>query len=287
MGGWNKKQIIGWRDLEGLTSRMAPYVLRRLKKDCMDLPEKMPPTTLTVPLSKDTWRTYLEMRDDLVAWLRDNSRSPATHAAIKVMRLSQITSGFIGGLVAGWGDEEERLPPREIGREKLELVTEWVAERLAADPKAKLLLWCRFRLELQRLARVLQETFPALNVGTIEGSQSADDRERALRLLDPRSAPDAPVVVVGNPAAGSLGLNLTAASTVLWVSCGYSLKERLQADDRVHRPGQVNRPSYTDVIATGPDGQRTIDALVLRALRNKEDVAGRATAAWLRDLTEE
>src|SRR5690606_13571541 len=32
--------IGGWQNLEDLQQRFAPYVIRRLKKDCLDLPEK-------------------------------------------------------------------------------------------------------------------------------------------------------------------------------------------------------------------------------------------------------
>ena len=44
---------------------------------------------------------------------------------------------------------------------------------------------------------------------------------------------------------------------------------------------------YTDVIATGPDGQRTIDHVILQALRKKEDLARWTTDVWRRALTDD
>src|SRR5213076_972945 len=41
MGGYMGKQVIGWQHLEDLQQRIAPYCLRRLKKDCLDLPDKV------------------------------------------------------------------------------------------------------------------------------------------------------------------------------------------------------------------------------------------------------
>jgi hypothetical protein len=45
--------------------------------------------------------------------------------------------------------------------------------------------------------------------------------------------------------------------------------------------------TYLDVLATGPSGGRTIDAVILRALRKKEEVARWTTDAWRRALLEE
>lgn len=81
-----------------------------------------------------------------------------------------------------------------------------------------------------------------------------------------------------------MGLNLTAAHTVVYLSNDYSLKTRLQSEDRVHRPGQRNVVSYFDVIAVGPNGQRTIDAAIVKALRDKNDLASWTTGAWVAAL---
>ena len=45
MGGWMQKQVVGWRNLEDMQQKLKPYVLRRLKADCMDLPPKLEPVT--------------------------------------------------------------------------------------------------------------------------------------------------------------------------------------------------------------------------------------------------
>jgi SNF2 family DNA or RNA helicase len=83
-----------------------------------------------------------------------------------------------------------------------------------------------------------------------------------------------------------MGLNLTSAYTVVYMSNSYSLKVRLQSEDRVHRPGQVNTVSYYDVIATGPQGQKTVDSVVMKALRDKEQLATWTTSAWVKALQE-
>jgi len=124
-------------------------------------------------------------------------------------------------------------------------------------------------------------------VGEIRGGQKKEERAAALRLLDPRTAPDGPVIVCGTPASGSMGLNLASAHTVVYLSNDHSLKTRLQSEDRVHRPGQINHVSYYDVLATGPQGQQTIDHVIIKALRNKEALATWTTQAWVDALKRE
>lgn len=285
MGGYMQKQIVSWLNLDDLQRRFAPYVLRRLKEQCLDLPAKLPPVVLTATLSESLWNIYKEMRDEMVAWLSDNTVSMAPQAVVKALRLSQLTSGFLGGIEDAEGSTLQET--REVGREKLDVFLEWYHDRLREDHQLKLLVWCRFRSELGRLMSELQTgKHGSIHIGAIWGGQKPGEREVALRLLDPRTAPAGPVVVLGTPASGSMGLNLTAAHTVVYLSNDYNLKVRLQSEDRVHRPGQKNIVSYFDVIAVGPKGQRTIDATIVKALRDKSDLASWTTAAWVAALRE-
>jgi SNF2 family DNA or RNA helicase len=334
LGGYKQRQIIGWQQLDDLQARLKPYVVRRLKADCLDLPPKLPPVTLSVALSEDTWRIYREMRDELLVFLEHNV-SATQHAFVKAIRLAQITSGFVGGVVAAsdlqldldlfepderpewlarvgtvspsgpevatWsgavglslGQPEGNLKQQnilEVGREKLDLFLSWLRDRLDETPNFKVVVFSRFRHEVERLDRELRfgnHGFAGVQLGKIIGGQKRDEREAAIRLLDPRTTPDAPVVVAGTQDSGSLGMTLTAASTMFRLSVNYNLKVFLQGQDRIHRPTQLWPCSYFDAVATGPQGQKTIDHAVLKALYAKEDVATWTQAAWLTALREE
>lgn len=323
------QQISGYQNLDDLQRRFAPYVLRRLKLDCLDLPPKLPPITLQAALDPKTWAIYKEMREELIAWLDANTVCAAPQAVVKIMRLAQICSGFLGGLHDPGLNEEDttdvpdvpdflrpgdlrgvndHLPPEErvvsktvipmhpdhagqkvrpISREKLDLLMEWLEERIEEDPKFKVIIWSRFQPEVQRLTTELAKLFPEENIGGIHGKSKGERRDHALRLLDPRTTPDSRVAVVGIQQTGSMGLNLTAAHTVVNLSHGYSLKDRLQSDDRVHRPGQTYPVSYFDVLATGPQGQRTVDHSILDRVRGKHELAIFTTSAWVKALREE
>lgn len=330
MGGYLGRQIVGWlhpargepkgvrqkveccdlplpspvhclpgQGLDDIQARLKPYVLRREKKDCLDLPPMLPPVTITVQLTEKTWTVYKEMREEMITWLDKQTAATAPQAGVRALRLAQITSGFIGGLkkkidcacrtdeagdadpscimCGGSGVELREEPPRDISWEKHTALLDFLIERAADD--VKVLVWCRFRREVERIrdnVRINKD----IPLEIIWGGQKRDDREKALKLLDPRTAPDGPGILVGTPASGAMGLNLTAAWNVVYISNDYCLKTRIQSMARVHRSGQTMPVNYYDIVATGPQGQKTMDHVALKALLSKEELANWTVAAW-------
>lgn len=282
-------KIIGWRNLDRLQEHIAPHVVRRLKDDCLDLPKKIYLPPREVPMSEATWQVYKEMRDESVVWLEENP-SLAAQAGIRVMRLCQITAGFLGGFLPLDG-EEEALTPREveeasrakeIGREKLDSVRGWVTSMLEEHDRAKIILWCRFRPELERMALDLADILPTFKV---YGQQSKASREEAVDRFSKVRESEA-AALIGQVQAGGIGLNLIAAHLVGYPT-NTTLGYRLQSEDRVHRPGQTKNVLYQDFIATGPKGQRTVDHIMMASLRSNLDVATWTCSAWRKMLMEE
>lgn len=106
------KKISGWTEegLKDLQRRFAPITVRRLQAECLDLPPKLEAVVLTAWMEPGEWKAYKEMRDEMVSWLADGRVAVAGTAALKAMRLSQITSGFLGGVEeAGLDAEPARL----------------------------------------------------------------------------------------------------------------------------------------------------------------------------------
>ena len=304
LGGFGRlagKLIVDWQNLGDLQRRFKPYVLRRLKDDCLDLPEKMPPVTVSVSLDKATWERYTDLRDDLVTWLSSTDAVVVQHTITKIMRLSQLTSGFVGGIEETEDDERpDFLPSLEpvsnlvvkdkmavISDEKLRWWLTWIGRRFEEDSKTKMIIWARFRPELDRLINETRKKFPHVNIGAIRGAQKKKDRQYAIDLLSPETSPNEPCLVFGNSKSGGMGLNLTAANIITRISHEWSLAQRLQSDDRIHRPGQTRVVSYYDVVATGPDGQRTIDHVMIDAVNTKNDLAKWTASQWIQEITRE
>lgn len=298
-------KISGWTNLEDLQRRFAPYTIRRLQSECLDLPPKLDPVMLTATLTPETWRAYRDMRDELVVWLNENTVATSATAAVKAMRLSQITSGFLGGVEDARIDDELVAPDGagvsrpsvydaertsgaaiEVGREKLNVLLWFIEQRLEADPNLHLVVWCRFRPELLRIVKTVSERFPQFECGVVMGGQKRADRLAALALLKPETSPSGPVFVAGIEGTGSFGLDMTASHTCLTMSSGYSPGRSAQTLDRVYGPAQKHPIAYFSVLAVGPQGQRTIDHAIEEARRAGQDTATWTSAAWIKALSD-
>ena len=266
--------IVSYKNLDKLQQIVAPYVTRREQKDCLDLSPTIE-THVEVPLTESTWRVYKQMRDECVVWLNEHP-TLAAQAGVKVMRLAQITSGYLGG----FKDDESRLDAEiqtlEVGREKLDWLLGWTSDRLEEDPTRKIIVWCRFRKELERVAEELKPLLPTYK---LYGGQSKVEREEAKERFS-RLGNDNPAMLCAQPQAGGFGLNLIAADTNVYLSHDHSLMRRLQSKERSHGPGQKKSVLYVDVIATGPKGQKTVDHAIVKALRSHQELANWTVQAW-------
>jgi SNF2 family DNA or RNA helicase len=297
-------QVVGYQNLEELREKTRPYILRRTTRECWDLPPVLDPVLVEAPLSTTNWKIYKQMRDEMVAWLDTEGGMMASvtgQAIVRGLRLMQITSGFLGGVMPmdmhdvgelDFGDDIEAAldaPPvekvvKELGREKLDAAIKWI-QRLDPQPD-RLIIWCHFRPEIERTGRAIAEELDRDSF-LLYGQQKKDERARAVAALNPDIEPDGPLAVAAQPQAGGAALNLAGASIAICLSQSSSLRVRNQRNGRIDRPGQKNPIRYVDVVATGPKGQRTIDHHILAALRADQDVADWTAATWRSKLLEE
>lgn len=293
MGGFQNKAVTGYQNLEEIQQRTAPYALQR--ETPRDAWSVLPPVIIEARLTEETWKIYKAMRDEMVAWLSKDEASTAGQAIVKGLRLAQITSGFLGGIVKQNEEGEfdflsedtprviQGLPTtiREVGREKLDAVLQWLRD---TERPERLLVWCRFRPEIERAAEALAEHY---KVHKLYGQQSADDRTAAKRSLAPETVVDEPTAVVGQPQAGGAALNLSGASVAITLSNDFSLKTYVQKNGRIDRPGQTRPITFVDVVAVGPKGQKTIDHHIVKELREDHDLAEWTASVWREKLLEE
>jgi hypothetical protein len=100
------QKVVAWTNLEDLQRRFTPVTIRRLQKDCLDLPPKLDAVALTATMGSEEWAAYKQMKEELVVWLKSGNVAVSSTAAIRALRLSQITSGFVGGIEEARIDEE-------------------------------------------------------------------------------------------------------------------------------------------------------------------------------------
>ncbi len=279
LGGFHNKQIIRYQNLDKLQGLVGPHVIRRDKKDHLDIPTTE--THVEVPLSEATWKLYKAMKDEAVVWLEDNP-SMAAQAGVRILRLCQITSGFLGGFLEDEEALKEGPKAREIGHEKLSWLKVWVAQRLEADPSQKFIVWCRFRPEIERIAEELRTLLPTYKLYG-QGKAERDEAKARFSNLGNHQ----PALLAAQAQAGGIGLNLIAADINVYLSYSHSLYYYLQSRERSAGSGQPNNVLYVHVVAVGPKSQRTVDSGIMKALKEHNDLAQWTCAAWKRMLEEE
>jgi SNF2 family DNA or RNA helicase len=276
------QQVVGYKNLDELQKRVAPYCVRRLKQDCLSLPPKLY-TQREVALTPESWKRYQQLKKEAVIALGNGDMRLEPNAAVRIMRLAQLTSGHLGGYVVDTvgGVTDTGMPETvDYSSEKLDWCVQYLTQECTAS---HVIIWTRWRRERERLFAALGEGFW---VGQIYGGQSK--REREIHIQEFSECNDKVChVLLAQPHAGGFGLNLQVASEEWFLSNDWSYGVRLQAEDRAHRPGQTKSVLIGDVLATGPAGQRTIDHIILKALRDKADLAAMTTAAWRKELSDD
>ncbi len=236
-----------WRNLDKLQKLLEPHSFRVLKKDCLDLPEKIY-KTITFELDAAQQRAYDKMQDELRIELDDRTELPVSELAA-LIKLQQITSGYVN----------TPLGVKYVSEDNPRLKTLMDA---AEDVEGKFIVWARFREELDAISAAL--TAAGIEHVQYHGGVSREDREAAVDQFQNGSAR----VFVGQPQSGGIGLTLTAAETVFYFSNDFNLETRLQSEDRAHRIGTRKNVVYIDIAA-----ENTIDEQIARNLQRKQRTA--------------
>ena len=259
-GGYLGYQIVGYQNEDELQEKVAATSYR-VAKDVLGL---LPPTdvSLQVPLVDTT--VYERIRKKALADVRGmlngqhaSGTAIARTALVNVLRLQQITSGFV---------KVEDGNEIELSTEKLDALSELLADAvLQAD---HVVVFCRFRHDIIAAAKRASKVAKTF---TLWGDTPQGDRDGLLEAF--RREPRA--VLVANIAVASVSIDLTCASVAIFFSLDYSLTNYQQARDRIHRHGQTRHVTYYHLIADVLGRTASIDEKVLRTLARKEDLSRR------------
>lgn len=248
MGGYENRQIVAYENVDELTKNIEGHSYRVLKKDCLDLPDKIYQRAY-VDLSEAQRRLYNAMKDEWVASHQEKTIE-APEAITRLLRLQQIT--------CGWFPSDEPVPIDEESP-RLGLLKE-----ILSDIEGKVIIWARFRADLRAIEDALGELAVAYH-----GGVSNDARANAVDAFqnDPKIR-----YFIGQPQSGGIGLTLTAANYAIYYSNSFDLEVRLQSEDRCHRIGTTNNVTYIDI-----EANKTIDKKIIKALRDKKNLADMIT----------
>ncbi len=241
--GHQYETLTDYKNSDELQKSIAPFSYRVTKEECLDLPPKIYQKRY-YPLSNAQRKAYNSLRDEFIAELDSGETINAALAIVRLIRLQQICSNFIGS-DAGQIEVSDSNP-------RLDLLKEIV------EPAKKVIVWARFRRDISAIHEMLGGV-------RYDGATSADDRADAIDRFqnDPSCK-----YFIGNPSAAGLGITLHAADLVVYYSNSFKLEERLQSEDRAHRIGLNHSVVYVDIIA-----EETIDEHIAGSLQAKINIA--------------
>ena len=259
-GGRRVQLVHSYQRLDELASILKGFSYRVLKEECLDLPDKIY-IKREVELSKEQLQAYSTMKSAALATLK-GKMATAPHVLTQMMRLHQITCGHL---------KNDDGTTTEI---KSNRMTELM--NLLDEVEGKVIIWGNYIYDIENLVKAVKKEYGDDSVVQYYGATSSEDRAKAIKKFQD---PDSKVrFFIGNPQTAGYGITLTEAGTVVYFSNGYDLEKRLQSEDRAHRIGQKKSVTYVDFIAP-----KTVDEKIVKALRNKIDIASQVMGEELKE----
>ena len=277
-------------ELDKLYKRMQGLVLVQFKKDCLDLPEKQYRLIEITP-EPDTIRTAKAIAQvastaiKALTLLRELSDG-FQYIEVEVGRES-CPSCFGNGEIIDFENPtvQVRCPKcngrgdvpilvrqtKEVSCPKDDVVKQLLDEH---DDVGRFIIYAAFTGAIDRIVKLCRTQHWAVIRVDGRGWHWFGDTEENGDLIDvfqnqlvkyPR------VVFVGHPGSAGMGLTLTASPSIYYYSNSFKAEDRIQSEDRIHRPGLDENRGATIIDAVHlPTDQYVLDNV--KAKRDMQSV---------------
>jgi SWI/SNF-related matrix-associated actin-dependent regulator 1 of chromatin subfamily A len=240
---WN---VTGASNLEELRDRTSRQVLRRLKTEVLDLPDKI----ITPVYLKLKSKEYEEIVGEYYDWYekKSNESSSLTIQFTKLMKVRQV-----------------------IADEKIKHTIELAQNIL--DQDKKVIIFTNFTDSLQKI----HNHFGKQSV-YLDGSCSKGHRQNAV---DEFQTNDKIKVFIGNLKAAGVGITLTSAEACIMNDLSFVPSDHQQAEDRSYRYGQKN-----NVLIYYPIFENSIEGVIYDMLSRKKNIIDTVMGDNIEDSTD-
>ena len=226
---WN---VSGASNLEELRDRTSKQILRRLKEEVLDLPDKI----ITPVYLRLKSKEYENLMGEYYDWY-DKNPDESKSLTVQFSKLMKVR--------------------KVIANEKVNQTIDF-AENILEQGK-KVIIFTNFTDTLQTIYQHFGKQAVYL-----DGSCSNTMRQQAV---DQFQNDDKIKVFVGNLKAAGVGLTLTSAEVVIMNDLSFVPAEHSQAEDRAYRYGQKS-----NVLVYYPIFDNTIEAAIYDILNNKKQI---------------
>lgn len=213
LGGFSGTEVLGYKHLEEITDTLDTMMLRRLKEDVLDLPEK---TYINeyVEMGVEQTKVYRQEHTAIDVTQLKMSNNPLA----ELIRLRQAT-----GNPAILADIKENA--------KFDRMEELVDD--AVENGKKVVIFSNWTQVTDRVLIRLNKYNPATITGKVKDSDTQLQKDKFQE-------DDTCKVIVGTIGKMGTGYTLTAGSVVIFLDEPWNMALKEQATDRCHRIGQEN-----------------------------------------------
>ena len=244
MGGYGGYEVVGYKNLDELQERLNDIMLRRLKKDVFDLPDKLYIDEY-VEMTPKQAIIYKEVTSAIKANI-DNIKMQNNPLA-ELIRMRQAT-GYTG-ILSSTVQESAKLDRME------ELVEE------AIENGKKVVIFSNWTQMTDIIVERLKRYYPSVITGQTKDSERQEE-------VDAFQTNPACKVIVGTIGAMGTGITLTAGTVEIFMDHPWNRALYDQAVDRCHRIGQSENVTVYNLLC-----KDTIDERVWNIVKKKGQIA--------------
>lgn len=252
MGGYGGYEVVGYKNMEQLTAQINDIMLRRLKSEVLDLPDKVYIDEL-VEMSTKQSKLYDEVESGIKNELAMGTLD-LTNPLSTLIRLRQCT-GYTG-IVSDCIFESAKLDRME------DLVEE------AISTNQKVIVFSNWT----QMTDIVQERLNKYNPAVITGATNDSDRQSMVsKFQEDKSCK----VIIGTIGAMGTGLTLTAGSVVIFLDEPWNRALFDQAVDRAHRIGAKSNVTIYSIMCKDTIDERIHDIIYKKGVMSDAIIDGR------------
>lgn len=251
-GGFGGYDIIGYKNIPQLKQMLQSNMLRRLKKDVLDLPPKLH-TIEYVENTPYQDKLYQKVLQDTIAH-RDDILG-AANPMVKLLKLRQVNGSpelIDNSLVV----DSSYITKNSKMAKLVELVN------MILDNGEKVVIFSNWVESLRTIYRFLARDNTVLSyTGTMK--QDAREAHKRRFIEDPECK-----ILIGTIGALGVSHTLTVANNVIFYDLPWNPGTMEQAEDRCHRTGTVSTVNVYSIIT-----KDTVDEKVYKLIQDKDGVS--------------
>ena len=254
-GGYGGYQVVGYKHLDELEKDLDTVMLRRLKDEVLDLPEKT-----YIDEYVDMLPQQAVIYKEVKAFIKQNidKISTAPNPLAELIRMRQAT-GYTGIL-----STEIKCSA------KLDRMQELVEDSI--ENGRKVVIFSNWTKMTDEIYNRLEQYEP----GVITGETSEEERESLVHDFQNNEHMK---VMIGTIGALGTGLTLTEGSVVIFLDEPWSTALKEQAIDRCHRIGQKNRLTIYTIMCKDTIDERIHSLVIEKGQMSDAIVDGRITGS--------